>query len=115
MAGSTTVRLEQMLPLEPHRRYPTCSGGRRQVPPEDCGGPWAFLELRQRHSIIDNAERLLELLERRASIGGEAFVHDHYEDVMHVLFWLGIDRFDRRAANRLLADYVLDARIGRPA
>jgi len=94
------VRVEQILPLEPHRRYPTCSGGRRQVPPEDCGGPWAFLELRQRHSLVDSAERLMELLERRVTVGGEAFVHDHYEDVMRVLFWLGIDRFDRRAVNR---------------
>lgn len=68
------VRVEQILSLEPRRRYPTCTGGRRHVPPEDCGGPWAFLELRQRHSIIDSAERMMELLERRATIGGEAFV-----------------------------------------
>ena len=53
------VRVEQILPFEPHRHYPTCSPGRRQVPPEDCGGPWAFLELRQRHSIVDSAERLM--------------------------------------------------------
>jgi len=106
------VRIEQIPPLEPHRRYPTCSGGRRHVPPEDCGGPWAFLELRQRHSLVDSAERLMELLERRAAVGGEAFVHDHYEDVMHVLFWLGIDRFDRRAVNRQLAERAVGAQVG---
>src|SRR5437764_6361167 len=33
------VRLEQILPLEPGRDYPVCVGGRRIVPPEDCGGP----------------------------------------------------------------------------
>jgi len=106
------VRVEQILPLEPHRRYPTCSGGRRQVPPEDCGGAWAFLELRQRHSLIDSAERLMQLLERRAAIGGEAFVHEHYEDFMHVLFWLGIDRFDRRALNRQFAERGVGAQVG---
>ena len=42
------VRVEQIVPLEPGRRYPRCVGGRRRVPPEDCGSPWAFLELRER-------------------------------------------------------------------
>jgi len=36
------IRVEQIRPLEPGRRYPVCSGGRRAGPPEDCGGPWAF-------------------------------------------------------------------------
>ena len=53
----------------------------------------------------------MELLERRAVIGGEAFVHDHYEDVMHVMFWLGIDRFDRRTVNRQLAERVVGAQL----
>src|SRR6266487_1345415 len=41
------VRVEHILPLEPGRSYPVCIGGRRAAPPEDCGGPWVFLELRQ--------------------------------------------------------------------
>ncbi len=65
------VRVERILPLEPRRRYPVCIGGRRAIPPEDCGGPWAFLELRQRYSIISIADRLLELAERRIAIGCE--------------------------------------------
>jgi hypothetical protein len=44
------VRVESFLPLEPTRRYPVCTDGRRAVPPEDCGGPWAFMELRQHHN-----------------------------------------------------------------
>src|SRR5215210_1682256 len=46
------VRVEQIAPLEPGRRYPVCIGGHRAAPPEDCGGPWAFLELRQRYSVV---------------------------------------------------------------
>src|SRR5207253_7093412 len=57
------VRVERMLPLEPGRTYPVCVGGRRAVPPEDCGGPWAFLELRQRYSVVTIARRLADLLE----------------------------------------------------
>jgi len=51
------VRLEQILPLDPRRGYPICIGGRRAAPPEDCGGPWAFLELRQHYSVSRIAER----------------------------------------------------------
>jgi hypothetical protein len=40
------VRVEDVLPLEPTSRYRVCTGGRRAVPPEDCGGSWAFMELR---------------------------------------------------------------------
>ena len=56
------VRVEQILPLEPRRYYPVCIGGRRAAPPEDCGGPWAFLELRQHYSAFRIAQRLLEVL-----------------------------------------------------
>jgi hypothetical protein len=79
-------------------------GGRRAIPPEDSGGPWAFLELRQRYSIIDIADQLMELAERRLVIGAETFVDEHYEDVMRLLRWLEIDRFDCRAVNLRLAE-----------
>jgi hypothetical protein len=59
--------------------------------------------LRERYSLLTIADRLSALAERRFAVGYEAFVHDHYEDVQHLLEWLEIDRFDRRAANRRLA------------
>jgi hypothetical protein len=109
------VRVEQILPLEPRRYYPVCIGGRRAMPPEDCGGPWAFLELRQHYSAFHIAQRLLELLkpipvadDRRGDDDGDGNehdddVHEHYEELVHLLRWLRIDHFDRRAANRALA------------
>jgi Plasmid pRiA4b ORF-3-like protein len=106
------VRIEQILPLVPGRHYPMCPGGRRQVPPEDCGGPWAFLELRQHYSLLNIADRLYDLAERRLAMGGEAFVQDHYEDVLQLLRWLEIDRFDRRAVNGRLAERAV-APLGR--
>jgi Plasmid pRiA4b ORF-3-like protein len=101
------VRIEQILPLVPGRHYPACIGGRRRVPPEDCGGPCAFLELRQQYSLLSIADRLYDLTERRLAMGGEAFVHDHYEDVLQLLRWLEIDHFDRRAVNRRLAELAV--------
>jgi Plasmid pRiA4b ORF-3-like protein len=116
------VRLEQILPIEPGRYYPVCIGGRRAAPPEDCGGPWAFLELRQHYSAFRIADRLLELLKPITSGAGQEgddvdehadddddnddddnAVDDHYEELVHLLRWLKIDRFDRRAANGELA------------
>jgi hypothetical protein len=55
------VRLEQILLLKAGRACPRCVGGRRRVPPEDCGGPWAFLELRERYSLLTIADRLSAL------------------------------------------------------
>ena len=41
------LRVEAITPLRPRRRYPWCGGGARTAPPEDCGGPEAFLETDQ--------------------------------------------------------------------
>jgi hypothetical protein len=65
-------------PLEPGRCYPFCVSGRRAVPPEDCGGPWAFLELRQHYSVFHVAERLLELLKPVTSDDGHGEDEDEF-------------------------------------
>ncbi len=41
------IRLELILPLEPRKKYPVCTGGGGDCPPEDCGGPWEFMSLRE--------------------------------------------------------------------
>src|SRR5919202_4419549 len=61
------VRIEQILPMEPCHSYPVCIAGRRNVPPEDCGGPWAFLKLRQGYSVFHIAQRLIDLLKPSTS------------------------------------------------
>ena len=40
------VRIEKRLEVEASRSYPVCVGGQWAGPPEDCGGPQAFLERR---------------------------------------------------------------------
>jgi hypothetical protein len=82
------------------------------VPPEDCGGPWAFLDLRQHYSPGRIARRLVDIFE---SFTGERRhdreliddlpqddFQDHALELEQLIRWLKIDRFDRRAVNRQL-------------
>jgi hypothetical protein len=93
------VRLEKVLPLDPQKTYPRCIGGARKAPPEDCGGPSAFMTLEQHYSVWHIGERLLEILEedRRDECRGE---------VREFLYWLSVNQFDRRATNRRLKQYA---------
>jgi hypothetical protein len=98
------VRVERRLTVEPKRTYPVCVGGRRAAPPEDCGGPWAFLERRDavpRH-VREHLERLVESVEA----GDLDAVQDHLDVIESLRAWLTLDRFDRRAVNRRLRLYA---------
>ncbi len=95
------VRVEQFLPVDPKRTYPTCVGGRRAAPPEGCGGPWAFMELEDRYNFVYVAERVQEILE-----DPDAAVDDYQEELAVLARWAAKDRFDRRAVNRRLKEFV---------
>jgi hypothetical protein len=43
------IRLEQTFPLDPKKRYPVCTDGAGDCPPEDCGGPWGYRQLLAAH------------------------------------------------------------------
>ena len=101
------LRVEQIVPVEPGRTYPVCIGGARAAPPEDCGGPWAYLALRQHYHPVVVAGRLAEILGVVLDADDpDAVVDDHREERAELVRWATIDRFDRRQANRRLAWYT---------
>ena len=89
------LRIEATLPLNPKRAYPVCVAGRRAAPPEDCGGPQAFMATRFEYTLI-----------------GESRSRQEFEDLLDdgvdneewaILRHYRPDRFERRAVNQRLA------------
>jgi hypothetical protein len=78
-----TILIEKILPVDEKAKYPTCLGGKRSCPPEDCGGPWGYMGL-------------LDVLQDPD--------HPEYEDSMA---WLGED-FDSELFDAELINFRLD-------
>jgi hypothetical protein len=92
------LRLEQILPATPGRRYPVCIGGARAAPPEECASPSAFLAQRQEHHPLTVIERLLALIDNPDDYP------DPQEELRRLTYWARVNRCDRRAINRRLED-----------
>jgi hypothetical protein len=104
------VRVQAIEPARSRRRYPWCGGGARSAPPEECGGPEAFLALRQEHSRWQTAVRMAELVHLLAGAAvaspgqtvRQALGEDSLDELPGLLYWARIDTFDRRAVNAAL-------------
>jgi hypothetical protein len=99
------VHLEAARVLEPGKAYPVCVGRRRAAPPEDCGGPEAFMETRWRYGLRAGSPRDLEEL---------AALLDDEDECASVDSGCDPERFDRRAVNRLLSRWMASRRERRP-
>lgn len=63
------VRLEERRPVKHGAHYPTCTGGDGNCPPEDCGGPEAWMWQRDEALGPDVHEDLVTALELITKIG----------------------------------------------
>jgi Plasmid pRiA4b ORF-3-like protein len=95
------IRLEQILPLDPAKHYPVCLAGKRRGPLEDCGGPWAFMALRDEHPLWKVVPQFAQLLlDHRDDLDG------YRDELRQLAYWIVREDFDRQTVNRRLADYT---------
>ena len=92
------IRIEKILPIDTKKTYPICIEGRGSGPPEDCGGPWAFMKLKDKYSPWYIEARLLKMIV-------EDELECRSEEIGKFKYWLQADKFDRKRANRWLMQY----------
>jgi hypothetical protein len=104
-AGNTTFGWSKSCRSIQNGIYPVCIGGKRSVPPEDCGGAFQFVRLSQQHSLVSGWNLLMELQEA-VQAGDSDAVEGQFEEIRELLPWLKLNHFDRRAVNRRLKQYA---------
>jgi hypothetical protein len=94
------IRLEQVLPFDPTKCCPICVAGKRRGPIEDCGGPWAFMELQDEYPLWKVLPQFAQfLLDHRDDLD------DYREELRQLAYWVVRENFDRKAVNCRLAEY----------
>lgn len=106
------LRLEAIVPLDPRRIYPVCTGGTRAAPPEDCGGAWAYLQRVDRHHIPREAmatvatalDRLLKADDQTTicQVIGDPETFREAVDQLDAYLEFRPEHFDRRDVNHPL-------------
>jgi hypothetical protein len=99
------LRLERRRPFEPAQAYPVCIGGKRSVPPEDCGGTWAFQQ--RREEAPWRGQELLDQIAKCVRERDITALRDLAEEIPAIQTWLTLDAFDRCKVNRQLRQYAL--------
>ena len=102
-AWEVQLRVERM--VQAGRTYPRCIGGRRAGPPGEWDGPSDFLERTQPHLVLDAMVRTAEIIRQLLDADEDdnlASVDVYREELAGLLPLLGLERFDRRACNKLL-------------
>ena len=84
------IVLEQRIVPDPGAQLPACVAGKGACPPEDCGGPWGYSDLK------------------------ETLANPRHEDHDDMLEWLGLDsgeEFDATACDLVEINEVLDMTV----
>src|SRR5271166_4490906 len=87
------LRLEATLPVDPRKTYPICVAGKGSTPPEDCGGPSAFMANRQYYAGVGRGPSPEDL---------DEFADEFDDEELDSAGDCDPNRFDRRQINRAL-------------
>jgi hypothetical protein len=73
-SGDSGGQIRGALRFDPKRALPSCIGGRRAVPPEDCAGAWDYLQRmdwHRSHLPIDELHIMAEAIRRFVDSDGD--------------------------------------------
>ena len=96
------IRFEGTRRIRPNGHYPSCIGGKRWAPPEECGGPWQFMQRRERYGLVDVVSGLEKVLENP-----DAPALDACESLLETGRWLDLVPIRRQAINDRLKQHNL--------
>lgn len=101
------LRVEKAGHCSARHRYPVCTGGARQAPPESCRSVREFLELRRRWPLVIVGARMAEIL--TPVLEGDPdrpvgqYLAAHREEMEALVELSRLDEFDKAALNDQLS------------
>jgi len=116
------IRLERALPFDPKRALPSCIGGGRAAPPEDCAGAWDYLKRlhwHRSHLPIDEILIMVEAVRRILDSDGDRHAIGDLDELREAADRVKAyqdfqpDRFNRRELNLQLRALAQDREVRR--
>ena len=116
------IRLERALPFDPNRVLPSCIGGSRAAPPEDCTGALDYhnrLDWHRSHLPIDELNIMAEAIRRFLDSDGNRHTIGDLDELREAVDRVKAyrdfqpDKFDRRELNRRLRTLTQDREVRR--
>jgi len=116
------IRLERILPFDPDRVLPSCIGGSRAAPPEDCTGALDYLKRlnwQRSHLPIDELGIMAEAIRRFLDSNGDRCAIGDLDELREAVDRVKAyqdfqpDKFDRRELNLRLRALIQDREVRR--
>ena len=93
------ICFEQKQSRDENKCYPVCIGGRRTAPPEDCGGPRAFMKQADEY----HPRRLETLLLDHIMCNKSERDDEYFEESLEtIVYWATLHQFRRQPVNQRL-------------
>jgi len=114
------IRLERVLPFDPKRALPSCIGGSRAAPPENCAGTLDYikrLDWHRSHLPLEELNLIAEAVRRFLDSDGDRQAIGDLDELREAIDRVEAyqdfqpDRLDRRALNRQLRLLAQDREV----